>query len=440
MSADYWSLTFDANGNILNQDAAALVSEIVASATSNLFVLSHGWGNTQQDATNLYDTMFPLVRADPGCPADARFLGIFWPSIWFPDPPPADQAAVATAVAAGAPGAADAAVTGAAIAASVAPSMPTDAAKALKQMGALIDTGLAQVAAGTGTAAAHTEALGKFHALLGTVFRDPGVAMEDGGESPLLTSVDPKTAYQQLAQTMGSAPSAGDVEGLGDIFGKVWNGAKDALRIGSYFQMKARAGDVGQKGLGPFLEQLLAASPNIRVHLVGHSFGARLVSFALAGTSSADASPIASLTLVQGAFSHWAFTQRADNPFAEAGALSTFADRVHGPLVATWTLADWAVGNWYPKASFLSQQDAQGEEASGRWDGMGKDGFRGVTPSGDLTLPLALPPTLAAGTFYRADANTVICDTSQSSFAGAHSDILHPEVAALIVAAATAAR
>lgn len=44
MSADYWSLTFDANGNILNQDAAALVSEIVASATSNLFVLSHGLG------------------------------------------------------------------------------------------------------------------------------------------------------------------------------------------------------------------------------------------------------------------------------------------------------------------------------------------------------------------------------------------------------------
>ena len=30
MSADYWSLTFDANGNILNQDADTLVSEIVA--------------------------------------------------------------------------------------------------------------------------------------------------------------------------------------------------------------------------------------------------------------------------------------------------------------------------------------------------------------------------------------------------------------------------
>ena len=198
MSADYWSLTFDANGNILNQDAAALVSEIVASATSNLFVLSHGWGNTQQDATNLYDTMFPLVRADPGCPADARFLGIFWPSIWFPDPPPADQAAVAAAVAAGAPGAADAAVTGAAIAASVAPSMPTDAAKALKQMGALIDTGLAQVAAGTGTAAAHTEALGKFHALLGTVFGDPGVAMEDGGKAPCSPPSTPRPPTSSL--------------------------------------------------------------------------------------------------------------------------------------------------------------------------------------------------------------------------------------------------
>ena len=49
------------------------------------------------------------------------------------------------------------------------------------------------------------------------------------------------------------------------------------------------------------------------------------------------------------------------------------------------------------------------------------------------TLPVAV-----ASTNHRADANAVIRDTSQSSFAGAHSDIRHPEVAELIVAAATA--
>ena len=44
--------------------------------------------------------------------------------------------------------------------------------------------------------------------------------------------------------------------------------------------MKNRAGTVGRNGLGPLLGRLPAG---VRVHLVGHSFGARLVSFALAG-------------------------------------------------------------------------------------------------------------------------------------------------------------
>ena len=49
---------------------------------------------------------------------------------------------------------------------------------------------------------------------------------------------------------MGSAPAESDVQGIGDFFGKAWNGAKDALRVGSYFQMKTRAGDIGRTGQG----------------------------------------------------------------------------------------------------------------------------------------------------------------------------------------------
>ena len=44
--------------------------------------------------------------------------------------------------------------------------------------------------------------------------------------------------------------------------------------------MKNRAGTVGRVGLGPVLGRLPAG---VRAHLAGHSFGARLVSFALAG-------------------------------------------------------------------------------------------------------------------------------------------------------------
>ena len=68
---------------------------------------------------------------------------------------------------------------------------------------------------------------------------------------------------------------------------------------------------------------------------------------------------------------------------------------------------------------------------------MGSDGYRGVTAH-DFSLPLNGQEVFVAGEFHRADGNFVISDTSQSSFAGAHSDIQKPEVAAFIVAAARA--
>ena len=95
------------------------------------------------------------------------------------------------------------------------------------------------------------------------------------------------------------------------------------------------------------------------------------------------------------------------------------------------------MGNWYPKASSLAQQDNQDSEDASRWGAMGADGYQGVTAH-QVSLPLTGQETFVVGEFHRADANFVINDTSQSSFAGAHSDIQKPEVAALIVAAARA--
>ena len=89
--------------------------------------------------------------------------------------------------------------------------------------------------------------------------------------------------------------------------GKMWNGAKEVLRVATYWQMKQRAGVVGRDGLGPLIDQLNARSPGTRIHLIGHSFGARLVSYALSGMHAASTgtpSPVKSLLLLQGAFSH----------------------------------------------------------------------------------------------------------------------------------------
>jgi hypothetical protein len=437
-----WELRFDADGGVAAgaEDVATLVSHIRDSGTQDLFVMSHGWGNSEEVADQLYRGMFRLLEGSPGVPSSARFLGVYWPSLWFPDPPAdADRELSRSRDAAPPPpGQADAAVSGTTIARSLADGLSGSDRDDVKRMGQIVDAGLEGVAAGE-SQEVQQQRLEEFHALLGKVFAtspSSEAAAEDAGESALFTTDDPVAAYGKLSAVMGSAPSEGDVQGIGDFFGKVWNGAKDALRVGSYFEMKARAGDIGRDGLGSFLVAVKAAAPTVRVHLVGHSFGARLVAFSLAGISSPEQSPVASLTLVQGAFSHWSFSDGSSD-LGIIGALSGFQNRVKGPLCATFTSADWAVGNWYPKASFLAQQDNQDSEGASRWGGMGADGYRGVLAK-DLALPLTGQETFTPGEFHRVDANFVINDTSAGPFAGAHSDIQKPEVAALLVAAARA--
>ena len=267
----------------------------------------------------------------------------------------------------------------------------------------------------------------------------PDGEFEDSGETALLLSDDPAADYQAAADAFGTAAPAGAEQGIGDWFGKAINGAKDVLRVFSYNTMKARAGTVGRNGLGPLLAALHAQSPAVRVHLIGHSFGARLVSFSLSGVGAPASSPVASLLLLQGAFSHWCFAHAQDNPFGSPGALNGYPDRVHGPLVATHTVYDWAVGVWYPKASFLAQQDTEAAVAD-RWGGMGADGYQAVKPAEDTAMPAQGGTSygFAPGIFYRVDAASVINNTTGELFAGAHSDIRKSQVAQLAAAAAAA--
>ena len=57
------------------------------------------------------------------------------------------------------------------------------------------------------------------------------------------------------ASSPHAAPAGG--AGLGDIFGGLWNGAKEAARVAlTYWEMKSCAGTVGQRGgLGPLVDR-----------------------------------------------------------------------------------------------------------------------------------------------------------------------------------------
>jgi pimeloyl-ACP methyl ester carboxylesterase len=210
----------------------------------------------------------------------------------------------------------------------------------------------------------------------------------------------------------------------------------------SYYEMKNRGGVVGQKGLGPLIASITAGK-QVRVHLMGHSFGARLVSYALTGlpdSALGAASPIKSLTLVQGAFSHFAFADPTPSRAVKRGSLSAMRNRVDGPLVCTFSAADRAVGWWYPNASMLAHQNSQSmADLVYQWGGMGHDGFQQASPAATSLKLRGTTYPFAKDGIYLLDANDVI-KKKLSSFSGAHSDIVHDEVVSALVSAAAVAR
>ena len=234
------------------------------------------------------------------------------------------------------------------------------------------------------------------------------------------------------AAAMSKTPTT-SAQGIPNPFTSLWNGAKEVLRSMSYYEMKNRAGVIGRTGLGPMIGKLAAADPGIRVHLMGHSFGARLVAYSVSGLPPAATganSPVKTLMLIQGAFSHFAFADPIpDSAISGPGALAAFTGNVNGPLLATFSAADRAVGWWYPAASMLAHQDAESvTDLTYQWGGMGHDGYQ-QSPAG-LTVPLAAQGTgygFQPGLFYLLDANAVIC-ADQSPVSGAHSDIRHAQV------------
>ena len=107
--------------------------------------------------------------------------------------------------------------------------------------------------------------------------------------------------------------------------------------------MKERARQFGESGgfeLLTALQRAASAERHVRFHLMGHSFGARLVAYSLSGLPPAATgakSPVKTLYLIQGAFSHFAFANPVpDRLVSGPGALSSFIHNVNGPLLSTF--------------------------------------------------------------------------------------------------------
>ncbi|MFI9807040.1 serine-threonine protein kinase [Streptomyces sp. NPDC052301] len=418
----YWELTFDADGDVDGPERDRLLAQVTEHGVRDLIVFAHGWNNDRSGATALYRRFFaPIPRLAPK--ARLGYVGVIWPSMRFSDEPIPDfPKSVAAVEAEAVPR----------------PALDKDTRRALLEAFPGRAPVIDQLARMLDERPTGEQGLTEFGRLVRLLADGERPGMGDTGEDgePAVLTGDPANACDEFAEALAAVGSPGAPAGFG--IPNPWDGAKELLRQATYYAMKRRAGTVGEHGLGPLLGQLAQAAPGVRVHLAGHSFGGRLVAFALLGLTD-GVRTVKSVTLLQGAFSHYAFADRLPQDAHRAGALKDRQGRIDGPLVCCHSHFDSALGTFYPLASRLAGDDrscAGGEIAAvlgPRWGAMGHDGVQAVPDTARLDLAAALGGALPASGCVNVDAAAVVRRGGPP--AGAHSDILHPELARVVLAA-----
>ena len=256
----YYEVDFNSDGTLDTAGGGGdggLPAAVAAGGINDLFVFSHGWNSGVDSARDLYQAMFGLLANQLGGHlSSSAAVGIIWPSLLFPDDDPDTAPPVPS--------------TGGELAAALTPAFPGQQQQ-LATMGQLLDQQPQDPAK-----------LTQFHQLAGGLVTTPAQGVEDTGEAALLTA-DTATAFGHAAAMAPHAPSG--AQGIGNPFTGLWSGAREVLRTLSYYEMKNRAGVIGQSGLGPLLAGLAGPVGPPRIHLMGHSFGARLVSYCPGGSA-----------------------------------------------------------------------------------------------------------------------------------------------------------
>jgi predicted alpha/beta hydrolase family esterase len=417
----YFRAEFDINGQ--PKSPVALPADV-----SDVIVLSHGWNNNQADAESLYRALFTNFAAIGGVPqgGKAAIIGVLWPSKRF------DELVAATASGNGGGGAAGIGSQA---------NRESDAMLVRKldemksffttdEQKATLDELKSLVPDLQDKKTARRQFVEKVRSLL-----DPGAAndedassaffQDDGAEIMERLEIDEEDFDDTILDDGGSAslplgvgvvkPATGGAAGIFGFLSKAKAAAMNVLNFTTYYEMKARAGKVGANGVAKLIDSLPAHVQ--RIHLVGHSFGGRVVT-AAAASSTTDR--IRSMSLLQTAFSHHGFSRR------KKGFFRAVVDnkRVNGPIVVTHSVKDKAVGVAYPMASRLNGDTTSGlGDKNDKFGGIGRNGAQQME-AGEVVEG----KMLATGGAYRFEPG-VIFNLEANDLIPGHSDITGKEVA-----------
>jgi hypothetical protein len=429
----YAELEFDKQAQPVDRtDFDALLTDVRSGEPADVLVFVHGWNNDMDEARAWYGELAGHVRTvlgrrPPGGLGARRFviLGVLWPSKKF-----ADRALIAGGAAGLGGAVADAELEGRIDDLRDAFDAP-DAATRLEQAKTLVDRL-------EDSPKARDEFVDLVRGVLprapgddgddftGQFWDEPGRDVLQALEAPVLASAP--------AAVAGGATSV-DGEGSAAGFSLSLSGIKAAaerfLNLTTYYQMKERAGLVGTRGLNPLLRELRADRKDTRIHLVGHSFGGRLVTAATVGLPGDEPVCLDTVSLLQAAFSHYGFAARYDGDKDGFFRRMVTDDMVRGPVLVTHSVHDTAVGYAYPLASRLAGQNASGLGDAG-------DRFGGIGRNGAQKTPEAISVQLQADGSDYAFASPSVVNLNADDVISGHSDIRNEPVAFAVLSAVAA--
>ena len=403
----FFSLTFDQRGKLESRDKfdAMIARAKAAPPATDVIFLAHGFRNDVDDATTLYDAFLKTFRAHLSRPEFSavearRFVvaGVYWPSKPFRETPSG---------AGGTRGLNGPSRVMADAKEQLEDFKRHDATPAQRRK---LDKAIKLLPKLKGSLKAQDD------------FVDLVLSLLD--KSPLdvtegLPQVRTRSGSEMLARL--SVP-AGGTRGIGDLFGGLTGGLGQFLNLTTWYVMKDRSGVVGSVGVAGAVREFHASCPDVRIHLVGHSLGGRLMAGCAKALGDTPLLQVDSLMLLEAAFSHFGFS--ADNGRGVPGFFRDVIVKkvVKGPFISTFSAQDTVVGNAYAIMSRLASDNT-------REIGDASDEFGGIGRNGPLrTQEVANAPFKKPGTAYAYKPGVINNLDGSGGFIKDHGDVMNEAV------------
>jgi hypothetical protein len=379
---DFFPLVCNKDGALEDpQQLKALTDHAKAKATDAIF-LAHGFRNDENDARGLYREFLENFKTNAGRPefpglASRRYVaaGIFWPSKKFAES--FDEGAVQATD--------DTAADKRDVRRRL-EGLKADAATAAQK--ANLDKAIALLDHVEDSAKKQDELVDRVLSLLDKSPADPTEGLQkirnrDGSEllrlleTPLILPIVPQDRDEGGVLTVDDAVVGGDsgeAQNIVSFFGSIFGRIGQFLNLTTWYLMKDRAGKVGANGAATAVRALRDAAPAVKIHLVGHSLGGRLMAGCAKKLTDTAGFQVESLTLLQAAFSHYGLSSTPEN---QDGFFRAVIDKkaVKGPLIATYSAQDTVVGKAYAIASRLANDNVRAiGDANDEFGGIGRNG------------------------------------------------------------------